>query len=259
MLDLGHIDTVIHDFDGVHYPYRTSAEGLDFFQICDETLADVALKLFPTISRESLLDLAKAGYFEHGDCYTAFTLAARGWTGFEGIPPEEIRDALFSPYHNALFARTERDLPQVFDYAARAKPWFEALNGHVRHAILSHGCRETFINPFLAQANITSHFHTVFGMAEIEFHNKGRSPRPLEIVLETLDANPARTAFLEDSLQNLRIAKEHYPALTTVHIHHGTPPDSKPEWVDLEERDVSHLLKRIAAFHQDTPPIFNIR
>lgn len=117
--------------------------------------------------------------------------------------------------------------------------------------------RESLLD--LAKADIASYFDAVFGMAEIGFHKKGKGPRPLEIVLEALNTDPARTAFLEDFLQNLRIAKEHYPALTTVHIHHGTPVGSKPEWVDLEEQDVSHLLKRIAAFHQDTSPIFKIR
>lgn len=253
MKTIPQIDTFIFDLDGTFYPFTLSINGINFFRICDETLTEVAYTAFPNIpiQRKELLKLAQIGYIRFSNCYSIFTHAAREWPGFERTSPENIRDALFSPYHAALFEHMKSKLPQAFEHAARARSHFEALNGHVRHAILTHSCRTAFAIPYLREAAIRTHFDAVFGMAEFNFHNKGASVIPLGRILKHLDADPARTAFVEDSLRNLWVAKTALPEITTIYIHHGIPLTPKPPWVDFQMENVAELL----SLRQETCPL----
>lgn len=255
MKTLSQIDTFVFDLDGTFYPFKLSENGISFFQISDETIAEVAYAAFPNIPvcKESLLKIINAGYIKHSNCYSAFTDAAREWPGFENTPPENIRDALFSPYHTALFKRLKKEIPQAFEHAARAGPHFEALDGQIRSAILTHGCRDAFAIPYLQEAGIHPHFEAVFGMAEFNFHNKGKTVIPLGRLLRHLDADPARTAFVEDSLRNLWVAKAAFPEITTIYIHHGIPLTPKPPWVDFQMENVSEILAQKAEHPAQSP------
>lgn len=247
--DLRHIDTIILDMDGSLYSYETSnAAGVSVAALCDEAMLHTASSRFPEVEKEMILALAKASYFKHGDCYTAFTKAAQSWTSHAHLTAEEIRDRLLSPYHATLFAQLDQTLPEVFTQAAQAAPGLAALKECTTHAVLTHSCRDSFALPFLRRAGLASHIRdeNVWGMREMEFNNKGHSPKAIEAMIEKLGADPARTAFLEDSLQNLWVAATRFPAMTTAYIHHSRPLERLAEGVKLQTRHPACFLRVLA-------------
>lgn len=248
---LSHIEWFVWDVDGTMTKYVPR-----FNSLCDATKTRIVRRVFSDAPDDVLDELTKVNYWEHGDCHTAFIRAARGHGYFSRFSEEALRDLVFSPYHTDLFEACQAEIPDLFDLPRQTVSLFEALEGHVEHGVATHSCRDKWAIPLFKKTGLLRFFKpdAIFGMAEADFANKGENARMLEMVLEALGADPKRTAFVEDSTKNLLVAKERFPDITTVQVHHGNAPTQKPEWVDLSTYNPAHLLRmRIAALPPQTP------
>ncbi len=246
MKDLSKIQWIFYDLDGTLYSRYLRVGKRSIAEFCDHVMTEVAERVFPDTPREVIAELAKNSYRQYGDCHSAFLCAAKGWPDLQGVHLSKLRDTLFSLYHSILYHWMTRDAPEIFADAARAVPYLERMNGRVQHGVLTHSSREDFAEPFLRESGLDSHIQTVFGMAEIGFRNKGQTFRPMADILAHFNADPARTAFLEDTPHNLWVAKQRYPQLTTIYVTHGVFPERCPAGVDLMVSTVPEALDLIA-------------
>jgi len=100
------------------------------------------------------------------------------------------------------------------------------------HRVLAHTKLAEFFQPEL-----------IFGAEHYDFEDKATSPRGILMALDKIGGNPNEIMFVEDTLPNLKPAKEHAGVFIT-YLHHDRPMnDNEMDFVDLKVQDTPELLK----------------
>ncbi len=83
----------------------------------------------------------------------------------------------------------------------------------------------------------------IFGAEHYNFEDKAESPRGILMALDKIGGNANEVMFVEDTLPNLKPAKDHAGVYTT-YLHHNRPiNDNDMGHVDLCVQDTPELLK----------------
>ena len=112
------------------------------------------------------------------------------------------------------------------------------------HVILTYATKE-WANKILSHTGLSEFFHPDFilGAEDYNFEDKAHSPRGILTALDKIGGNADEVMFVEDTLPNLKPAKDH-AGVHTVYLHHGRPiNDNDMDHVDLTVEDTPALLK----------------
>ncbi len=249
-------DVFVHDFDGVHYDY---ADHPDIYDFLGDVKAHVLKNLIPEIplTFAEMKDIGKASYRETGDGLRYFLPLAAD----HGYDEAEFRAQVHIDYHRVGCEWALEQCPYLFEPCESTNAGFDALQGKVRHAILTQSCVDNWARPILQHMNRLQFFEQdkLIGFAECGFVTKADSTAPLEMAIKLMNADPRRVAFIEDSLLNLKKAKELSPDILTVYCHHKKPLADVPSYVDMMVPKVHHLNQIAAMAHAPvgTPKYFS--
>ena len=238
----------IHDFDGVHYDTHLFDDVYgDIYAFYGQAKLKTARLLMPglTWSDEEIIQRGKKSYFTHMDglkVYIDFATAS-------GITENalEFRRSFHKEYHQAAFANAMRTHSYVIAPDPALLSAMEELKPFVRHGMVTMSCLQTWAAPFLQKMDMLRFFedHALIGAEEVGFLNKKDSTQPLQIGMEKLGARPEQTIFIEDTIENLAMAKELDPRILTVHVVHGNQ-NSGPvaECVDIRVPCLKSFVKQ---------------
>lgn len=239
-LDLSHINHLCWDYDGVKYKYE-EFKTTEIFQICNHSAALTATSLVQDLKYEAAYNLAVQSYRNHSDCISAFI------PHFEkaGLSAMEARELMHDQYHQQLFEIICEDHPHVIAACPIANALYASVPDHITHSILSHGSKEHFIIPFLESNGRIVHFNQdyIFDLKAINYQNKHLGPGAINLVMNKVGAQPHETAFIEDSVKNLQVAKLYFPEITTILINDNT--DQKIAGVDVIVSSYQDVLKAL--------------
>lgn len=113
-----------------------------------------------------------------------------------------------------------------------------------RHVILTYATKE-WANKVLNHAGLIDYFqpNMILGAEDYNFEDKAHSARGILTALDRIGGNAEEVLFVEDTLPNLRPAKEE-AGVHTVYLHHNRPMnDNDMDFVDLTVQDTPELLK----------------
>ena len=101
------------------------------------------------------------------------------------------------------------------------------------HRVLDHTGLAEFFQPDF-----------ILGAEDYNFEDKAHSPRGILTALEKTGANPDEVLFVEDTLPNLKPAKEK-AGVNTAYLHHNRPMNDNQDmsFVDVNVQDTPELLK----------------
>lgn len=243
--NLSNIEGVCHDFDGVFYPFSAFPDIHNAFALAN---AVAICKLMPNIlSLDDAIKLADEGYKQHGDAVTGPMIFAQK-NGFDG---EAFRVSLFREYHKEALSYIKEKAPHLFKHDHTLIKAFAQHNGRIKNGIATHGCAIEWTRPFLIEKGLSSHIQdkAIVGLADGDFISKNISPLLVAKCLGALETSADKSAFVEDTSANLKIAKEHYPLLRTIFIHHGKPIEQKPSHIDFQFRDLAEFHAALHIAH----------
>jgi FMN phosphatase YigB (HAD superfamily) len=237
---------IVHDYDGVHYDYAVVP---DIYGFLGEVKVFLAEKLFPTLLEEiGAAELKRIGvesYHKTGDGLRGFVDLAIERLG---VDEAEFQRDLHILYNQTNMVRTLQQYPSIFEYCGQTNALMDSLRGYVDHAILTQSCLDNWARPGLIRQQRHDYFKTFVGFAEGGYVTKSHSTRPLETVMRQMNARPEETIFIEDSLPNLKKAKELDDRILTVHICHGQQC-AVPDYVDIQARKLPIFLSQLATVH----------
>ena len=240
--------TFIHDYDGVHYDYAIVP---DIYAYLGGIKVFLAETLFPAILAEIGPDeLKRIGvhyYHSTGDGLRGFVELAMEKMG---VDEKEFQRELHILYNKTNLQRTLQDFPGIFAPCSLINRSLDNLRGHVRHGILTQSCVDNWARPGLKLQNRIGYFEedAFVGFAEGGYVTKSHSTRPLETILKAMGAKPEESVFIEDSLPNLKKAKELDPRILTVHICHGNVC-AVPDHVDIQVCTLDVFLNQVEALY----------
>lgn len=237
----------IHDYDGVHYDYAAFGDVYAF--LAGVKVEAVAL-LLPDLDPTDVRFMGTESYKKYGDGLKMYVDIAAS----RGFDAKEFRAELHALYHRIGHQRTLEQHSAIFDPCNDTNRAFDSLRPYTRHGILTLGCVENWTRPLLSRQNRLQYFEpqALIGFTETGFVSKTDSIRPLQMVMELLGARPEESVFLEDSLPNLKKAKELDEEICTVYVCHGTPLETLPDFVDIQVSKPHHLM--MSAARMFTPP-----
>lgn len=215
---------LIFDLDGTLYPYPSfkKMEIYEFYGQATTRAAQEIFKIyglnFPWTSAEAQ-NMAIQGYSMHGKSVLAFYEEALR----QGIEDAlQLMDDLDAAYHIQVLEEINR---RGIEYFYKNKELYEALHSlkeDVRYGVLTMSCPDRWVPSALSAIGIQGFFQEIIGSRHVGHISKKAESWPIEMALDRLGVQPSQAVFLEDSLANLTTAKEAYPDLLTVHVHHGT-------------------------------------
>lgn len=234
----------VHDYDGVHYDYAAFGDVYTF-------LAGVKVEavgtMLPDLDPVEVARMGKESYFKCGDGLKVFVdiAAARGHDA------REFRSELHALYHRIGHERTLEQHAGIFAPCADTNRLFSTLRPHIQHGLLTLSCVDNWARPLLMRQERLHYFegNALIGYAEAGFVSKADSTRPLKMTMDLLGAKPQETVFLEDSLPNLKKAKELDERICTVHVCYGRPQACLPDYVDIQVERPYVLMTQAAALH----------
>lgn len=237
----------IHDYDGVHYDYAAFGDVYAF--LAGIKVEAVGL-LLPDLDPADVHRMGTESYKKYGDGLKMYVDIADS----RGFDRKEFRTELHVLYNRICHQRTLEQYPAVFDPCRDTNSAFDLLRPHAKHGVLTLGCVDNWTKPLLTRQNRLQYFepHALIGFAETGFVNKADSTEPLRMVMDLLGAKPQETVFFEDSLPNLKRAKELDERICNVYICHGTPLENLPDFVDIQVSKPHHLMMSAARIF--TPP-----
>lgn len=218
------------------------SERLWLFDL-DNTLHDCSHAIFPRIDHGMTHAVATS---LNVDIETANALRSAYWRQYGATVIGMMRHHGIDPYE---FLRLSHD----FD----VQPLLRAekgLAGKLRQLpgrkVLLTNAPFHYARDVLRHLGILRQFDSIWAIEHMRWHGEFRpkpSPALLRYVLAREGVAPARAVLVEDTLPNLRGARQ--VGLRTVHVYHpGTPfagPNSqRPGYVDLRVNSVSDLLLR---------------
>lgn len=230
---------IIWDIGNVLYPY--SRVSREYFALCHNVHVNVALEVFPMLSTEEAQYLVEQCYNTYHDSYGAFIPVIMHY----GMDLEETRLRLFKKHYAMLYKLLMKHCADIFDDATDLVDAFRGISGRVKNGVLSQCCMETFGIPVLDKLGVLPFFEpkAVLGLDQVGFVKKAESTKPLRVALELLDADPAHTYFVEDTLSNLERASE-IKGLRCIFINHGKRLDRLPPFVSSQFTEPTDFLRK---------------
>jgi phosphoglycolate phosphatase-like HAD superfamily hydrolase len=194
------------------------------------------------LSPEEAQYLVDECYNSFQDCYGAFVPVMIHY----GLDLEETRLRLFKKHYANLYELLVKHSPDIFSDSTDLVDAFRAINGRVKHGVLSQCCMETFGNPVLVKLGVLPFFESkaILGLDQVDFVKKAESSKPLRVALELMDADPEHTYFVEDTLSNLERASE-IKGLRCIYINHGKTLDTLPPFVSKQFSGATDFLRSL--------------
>lgn len=201
----------IHDFDGVHYRFYDHHDPHAFFVAC---AVEVVTKKLPSLTSDNIAEIYMRSIRDHGI----------GHTGFLGLVKEQDQCAneftghFSRAFHAAVYKRMRDEFPQWAHPNPENISHFQALEGKVKHGLLTMGDVDVWAKRFLEDNGTLEFFdkRCLLGFEDCGRRMKSTSPYPLGLAMARLGATPDQTVFIEDSPANLKRAKASYPEVFTV-------------------------------------------
>lgn len=244
----------IHDYDGVHYPYSAFKtdrfeDVYSFLAIAKVAIAKVHL---PDLSPEMAFDMGRRSYRETGD---GLGLYLRHLSEVMGVDTAQVRPQLHRDLHIEAYKLIAGNFDHLFAPDANVNTAFERLRGHVNHGLLTQGCVDGWARPLLTLQQRIDYFtqSCLIGFAETNFVTKADSIEPLRLAITSMGAHPEEVVFLEDTLANLKKAKELDPRILTVHIR-DTDPHTDYDFVDLSFPTFSAFMEEAVKVYYTPQP-----
>ena len=196
--------------DGVFYTY-----GPEFNGLVSDAIARAALKLGAKLSFEEAATLAKESYAKHHH-------SCRSFIQDHGLDEHD----LYQTYHQELDVTSIRpDVKMLDDFRHSSKPYRD-------HQVLLTQSVINWKDRVLAHLDIASCFKAAICSDEYGYREKNRDSEPYLMALDALNAGPAQTDFIDDTVANLQVAKA--LGMRTFYIHHGKPLTLLPPGVDAQ-------------------------
>ena len=117
------------------------------------------------------------------------------------------------------------------------------MNEH-KHIILTFATKD-WANRILDRTGLSEFFHPdyIFGAEDYDFEDKAHSARGILMALDKIGGNADEVLFVEDTLPNLKPAKEE-AGVYTAYLHHNRPiNDNDMGYVDMCVQDTPELLR----------------
>ena len=144
----------------------------------------------------------------------------------------------------AMHVGVNSKLPETMVIACTETPELMQAMREYRHVILTFAIRD-WAKRVLEHTKLAEFFEPdyILGAEDYNFEDKAYSARGILTALELTGANPDEVMFVEDTLPNLKPAKEE-AGVNTVYLHHNRPMnDNEMDFVDLKVQDTPELLK----------------
>jgi phosphoglycolate phosphatase-like HAD superfamily hydrolase len=234
----------MEDHDGVHYNAKDNPDFVNFFN--NAKAQAVCTLLNGTISHEEAFQINNDFYYACGDGSRGFYERAIK----AGHELSKFQLDLHHEFHRVAFKNATEQHPNWIrpcDQTIQTMGDLQKLG--VRHSVLTQSCPIHWTNPALTRLGIAHFFETIIGHAETGFELKGLSHKPIEIGIEKAGIHPSQANFVEDSPKNLLKAKERFPDLYTVLIHHGNAMDKLPDYIDAQFPNYLEYKKALRQAH----------
>jgi len=224
------IDTIIWDLDNTLYKFTNN-------QIDDwnETAAHYVRDNGLDIDFETARDLAVRGYKEHRSSTYFFV-------NDHGFNAKEIHVGVNSRICETIVIPCI-DTPNLM----------RQLPKNTRHIILTYAIQD-WARRVLNHSKLAEFFDDtmILGAEDYDFEDKAHSPRGIITALEKSGSAAKNTLFVEDTLINLKTAKEH-TGVQTAYLHHDrTMNGVDTSFVDIIAKDTPELLRSLSAQHNVT-------
>lgn len=231
----------LHDLDGVHYPYNIFDDIMDF---CGNVKGEVVPHYLPHLSAAEAKAMGKESYLTTGDGLRLFVETGKKL----GMDEILLRNTLDIEYHKMQLVRVQELMPAVLTPCEDTVALFNELRGHICHGMISQCNMKEWGHPLLEQKKLLEYFvqGSTFGFAEFDFKLKSREDEALRRILKFLGAKPEEAAFLEDSKDNLKRAKQFSEKLLTVFFHHGQPLAQLPDYIDMQTQNLRTFFADVA-------------
>lgn len=221
--NLKNLSAILWDFDSV-----LTKPDHRFFNLCDISNPRAACKIIPDLEYEEALYLSNKAFKEHRDTLIGFLPLAKK----HNIPEEKLKSGIFTEFFKILYEETIKQIPELFAPNKESISKFEQLSQHVEHCIISHSCAQNWVKPALQLMGKYPFFREdcVLGFNDFNYENKSISPTAILLGMYRLASTPNNTAFVEDTLANLQMAKASCPDITTVWV---SEESHTPKGVDI--------------------------
>jgi len=236
-------DVFIHDFDGVHYDYEDFGDNPTFFDYLAGIKARVMRELIPGLPHcdDELKAIGKSSYLQTGDGLLFFAEIAAGY----GLDKEKFRLKIHTEFHRNKCNGAPEMRPDVFARCQETNEAFETLGPNVRHGLLTQSSVTHWARPILDEKMDRLKFFesdVLVGYEDCGFISKRNSVEPLAHALAKMNVDPSRVVFIEDSAENLFMAKKLSPQILTVHCCHGRINEPLPDFIDMRVPKPKHIL-----------------
>lgn len=216
------IKTIIWDLDNTLYKYDPEGRQTTLWH---EGVVRFMQSHGVDISTEDGIKLAHQGWIDHRDSNYYFNEQY-------GVGKDVAHMGMFAHIDNNMITPCE-ETPSLMQF----------MRDH-HHVILTYATKE-WANRVLEHTKLSEFFNPDFilGAEDYNFEDKAHSPRGILTALDRIGGNPEDIMFVEDTLPNLKPAKEN-AGVNTVYLHHNRPQnDNEMGFVDLSVQDTPELLK----------------
>lgn len=232
----------VHDADGVHHGYEEIDDVFGFYaHVKYVTLQDD----FPDLSPEDIRRIGLKSYEETGDGLIGFVDTAIEHGIINPENADLFREGLFRRFHKQKFEIVQERGYALLTPRPRTIQLMNDLSAHFTHGILTQGCFPNWVKPVLEARGMIEFFerHACLDFHDVGYVTKKLSTKPLQMALDVLGARPEETIFIEDSIDNLVMAKELDPRILCVLItKEGLKPHQDP-YVDIQTPDLVTFLE----------------
>lgn len=172
----------------------------------------------------------------------AFTLAEKGWLEHRNSNHYFIKDYNVNAHeaHVGIFEFLDQNMVSP---CVETPTLMSAMDDY-HHVILTYATRE-WAHKILDHTGLADFFHPDFilGAEDYNFEDKAHSPRGILTALDKIGGNANEVMFVEDTLPNLKTAKDHTDIKTTYLHHNRAVNDNDMGCVDLCVQDTPELLR----------------
>jgi len=214
------IKTLVWDLDNTLYKFYP--EQVDAW---NRATVDYALQNGVTLPYDEALKLAEDGWLSHRN-------SGHHFTHTHGLCSRQMHIGV------------NNHLSEKMVTACLETPELMKAMREYRHVILTFAVRD-WAKRVLEHTKLAEFFEPdyILGAEDYNFEDKAHSARGILTALELTGATPDEVLFVEDTLPNLKPAKEK-AGVNTAYLHHSRPMnDNDMGFVDLKVQDTPELLK----------------
>ena len=214
------IKTIIWDLDNTLYKFNEAQVDAWHY-----ATVDYAIERGMPLSREE-----------------AYKLADHGWKNFRNSGHHFIHDYGLSA--NDMHIGVNKSLPENLVIPCEETPSLMQNMRDYNHVILTFAIQD-WAKRVLDRTGLAEFFEPdhILGAEDYNFEDKAYSARGILTALDKIGGNANEVMFVEDTLPNLKPAKEE-AGVNTVYLHHNRPMnDNEMDFVDLKVTDTPELLK----------------